>query len=283
MLHSLHRRLSSHNQRPSGQTTWNGQAYGIPDPVYALSFTGENFYSLVGQYGPGIPDVTASDWRTNEEGIGYFVDGSVDNTDQVSLPVLNVAGGSLRTVYTRHKLGTYRPGGAGVALYAWGAAGSGTFFGLFVNAGGNEEYRVGYGSRSALTNNNTVINSEIVTIINTYNGGNIEDTASTSIWVNGVELALSVSGSATGAANTTNADYELANDIAAGNRAPECDYLDFAIWDEVLTNAQITWISHNPDLIYWQPRPMVVAQHIEPPSAGGAISPWLLRRRRKKE
>jgi hypothetical protein len=247
--------------RPFGFVQWRGHAFGIPRPVWASSFTdgaGGLLHNIGNIPGKGVMDVTASFWRANEEGIGYYIDGATDNTDHIALPALGISGATARTVYCRLILRDGVHQAAGQTIFAWGNVGpTKSFYGVFYDVeadGRNEKFSVAYGGRSWRLDSTSPRNV-VHSLFTTYNSGNVEDASSTAIWLNGVNQGISTTGSTTGTAATDNEKYYLARDQdpTSGFRAPEADYLDFAVWDEVLTDAQITWISANPNLLYWQP------------------------------
>jgi hypothetical protein len=137
---------------------------------------------------------------------GYIRKGAAFNgsSSKVDLPVLGLGGNATRSVSIWVNPAT-TPSTLG-ALYHSGGTDAKTAFIIYYQS--DNKIRVEYDSRSIVTTA-TIPNNTWTHIVATYNGGSIESSANTNIYINGVLQTVTNSGSATGVANTLNSDYAI--------------------------------------------------------------------------
>ena len=126
------------------------------------------------------------------------------SSSKIDLPVLGLGGNAARSISAWVNPAT-TPSLLG-AIYHSGGTNAKEAFIIYYQS--DNKIKVEYDNRS-LGTTTTISNNTWTHIVATYNGGSIESSANTKIYINGVLQTLTNSGGATGVANTLNTDYAI--------------------------------------------------------------------------
>jgi hypothetical protein len=126
------------------------------------------------------------------------------SSSYVNLPVLGLGGNATRSISAWVNPAT-TPSSLGTVYHSGGTNAKESFIIYYQS---DNKIRVEYDNRSIATTT-TILNNTWTHIVATYNGGSIESSANTNIYINGVLQTVTNSGSATGVANTLNTDYAI--------------------------------------------------------------------------
>ena len=138
---------------------------------------------------------------------GYFDLAGVFNGSSsiINLPVLGLGGNATRSISAWVNPAT-TPSLLGTIYHSGGTNAKESFIIYYQS---DNKIRVEYDNRGFATTT-TILNNTWTHIVATYNGGSIESSANTKIYINGALQTVTTSGSgATGVANTLNTDYAI--------------------------------------------------------------------------
>ena len=196
---------------------------------------------------------------------GYIRKGAAFNgsSSKVDLPVLGLGGNATRSVSIWVNPAT-TPSTLG-ALYHSGGTNAKTAFIIYYQS--DNKIRVEYDNRS-LTSPTIISNNTWTHIVATYNGGSIESSANTNIYINGVLQTLTNSGGSTGVANTSNSDYAIGYRRYANSFYFDGKIDQVRIYDTALNSTQVTELYTNETT--------ATAQLLDFPVGAGCIAAYEL-------
>jgi hypothetical protein len=139
-------------------------------------------------------------------GVGEFDLAGVFNgsTSNIQLPALGLGGNQSRSVSVWIKVDSLANGDA-VFCYGDESVGKGFNFQILSNG----SVFLGYYSRDWTTTTTPITTNTWYHIVITYNGGLVQDASNTGIYVDGVSLNKTSTGTFNAVANTTNTSYEI--------------------------------------------------------------------------
>lgn len=193
-------------------------------------------------------DYDASDESGNYDGtpsnVTFGVDGQINwgasfngSSSKIDLPNLGtgVSGSSARSVSAWIKLDDTPSGFE--TVYASGSGSNGSAFAFFVTS--SKKIRLYYYNRQY--DSSTVLNvGQWYHIVVTYNGGNIQGSVNSNIYINGnVETISDAGGTATGVASTTNSNYSIGYERASTNYYFDGEIDQVRIFNKALSQNEV--------------------------------------------
>ena len=204
-------------------------------------------------------DYDASDESGNYDGtssnVTFGVDGQINwgasfngSSSKIDLPNLGtgVSGSSARSVSAWIKLDDTPSGFE--TVYASGSGSNGSAFAFFVTS--SKKIRLYYYNRQY--DSSTVLNvGQWYHIVVTYNGGNIQGSVNSNIYINGnVETISDAGGTATGVASTTNSNYSIGYERASTNYYFDGEIDQVRIFDKAISSSEVSTLYEETACVY---------------------------------
>lgn len=180
---------------------WDGGAWRQIDTESAATFTAAGNFNTNTYFGNGATQ--AIDAKFNE---AANFNGS---SSQIELPNLGISGAGTRTISAWINVNSLS---STQTILQYGSNSAGQRFGFAIDTAG--KLYVEYFGRDAITSSAQITTGSWFNVAVTYNGGAIETATNTQIYVNGSAVAMSTTGTLTGAANTADSNYGIGYDRA---------------------------------------------------------------------
>jgi len=126
------------------------------------------------------------------------------SSSKIDLPNLGISGAGVRTISAWINVNSLS---ATQTIFQFGASAAKERFGFAIDTAG--KLYVEYYGRDAITSSAQITTGSWFNVAVTYNGGAIETATNTQIYVNGSAVAMSTTGTSTGAANTGDSNYGI--------------------------------------------------------------------------
>ena len=234
---------------------WDSTAWRQIDTESASTFTAAGNFNTNTYFGNGATQ--AIDAKFNE---AANFNGS---SSKIELPNLGISGAGTRTISAWINVNSLS---ATQTIFQFGASAAKERFGFAIDTAG--KLYVEYYGRDAITSSAQITTGSWFNVAVTYNGGAIETATNTQIYVNGSAVAMSTTGTSTGAANTADSNYGI------GYRRPSTSQYfngkidQIRIFNDELTSLEVT------DL--WQNETTTTAAILDFPAGAGCIAAYQL-------